>query len=74
MNGFKVGDRVITTSYSGYVGHIMGTVKGINPNPLSEAPIEIAVIWNDDRFGDFTSDKAKHKTILVHSDEIQHYR
>jgi hypothetical protein len=74
MNGFKAGDRVITTSFAGYYGPIMGFIKGINSNPLSESPIEINVIWNDDRFGDFTSDKAKHKTVLVHSDEIKHYR
>lgn len=74
MNGFKVGDRVITTNFSGYYGKIMGVIKSISKNPLSESPIEVSVIWNDDVYGDFTSDKAKHKTVLVHSDEIKHHR
>jgi hypothetical protein len=66
---FKIGDKVKSNELSDYMGIICGHVKGISTNPLSEHPIEVTVLWNDDVFGNLTDEK-NPKVVHFHPDEL----
>lgn len=66
---FKVGDKVKSNKISDFMGLICGIISGISSNPLSEHPIEVTVLWNDDVFGNLTN-KEKPVVVNFHPDEL----